>query len=65
MHNKEKDNIYSEYTIQQDINDKEHLANNYSSIMEKERQKTYNLYNMPNFDMESAKKIMKSLNPSK
>ena len=65
MHNKEKDNIYSEYTIQQDINEKEHLANNYSSIMEKERQKTYNLYNMPNFDMESAKKIMKSLNPSK
>ena len=65
MQNKEKENVYSDYTIQQDIPDKERLTNNYSSIMEKERQKTYNLYNIPNFDMESAKKIIKSLNPSK
>lgn len=62
MQNKEKENIYSEFNIQQDIPEK---TNNYSSIMEKERQKTYNLYNIPNFDMESAKKIIKSLNPSK
>ena len=62
MQNKEKENIYSEFNIQQEIPEK---TNNYSSIMEKERQKTYNLYNIPNFDMESAKKIIKSLNPSK
>ena len=65
MQNKEKENIYSEYIIQQDIPEKERPTNNYSSIMEKERQKTYNLYNIPNFGMESAKKIIKSLNPSK
>ena len=67
MQNREKQNIFSDYSIL----DKDKLSNNFSAIISKdpiESRENYNMLNIPNYEMDnfkSASKIYKHTNPSK